>query len=177
MIKVIFKSVAALIVALVAFAVVQVLGNSLITHQPLNVEAYKPAVAGDSGKAAAAAPAKELPLGERLAAASADAGKDIAKKCAACHDVSSAGTNKVGPGLAGVVGRKKGSKEGFAYSAAVQGLGGTWTYQDLDSFLTKPSAFAAGTKMTFAGLSKPEDRANVIAFLKSLSPNAPAFPQ
>jgi len=66
---------------------------------------------------------------------------------------------------------------GFAYSDAVKGLGGTWTYEDLDKFLTKPSAFAPGTKMGFPGLPSGDDRANAIAYLRSISPKAPPPPQ
>ena len=69
------------------------------------------------------------------------------------------------------------SVAGFAYSDGLKTLGGDWTYQDLDKFLTKPSAFAPGTKMTFVGLPDGDKRANVIAYLKSISPNAPPFPQ
>lgn len=115
-------------------------------------------------------------LPELLAAASVEAGTGSAKKCAACHTFDTGGANKVGPALHGVAGRKIASVPGFAYSAALQAVGGDWTYETLDAFLTSPKAFASGTSMSFAGLKKPDERANVIAYLKSISPGAPEFP-
>ena len=103
------------------------------------------------------------------------ASADIAKgaktfsKCKACHKVEK-GVNAVGPSLYGVVERAKASMEGFSYSGALTGLGGNWTVEDLDAFLTKPKAFAPGTKMGFAGVKKANARANLIAYLKSLDP-------
>ncbi len=99
------------------------------------------------------------------------AGQAGAKKCQACHDLTEASTNKTGPGLYDVVERVMGNHPGFAYSDAMMthhAAGDTWTYENLDHFLTSPKTFMPGTKMTFAGLPKPEDRANVIAYLESL---------
>jgi cytochrome c len=132
---------------------------------------------GAAEGAAAAPAAEDKPLPVRLAAASVDKGQATAKKCLSCHSFDDGGATKVGPNLYGVLGRAKGSKEGFAYSDAIKKLGGNWTYEDLDKFLTKPSAFASGTKMTFAGLSEGQDRADVIMYLHSISPNAPPPPK
>ena len=104
-----------------------------------------------------------------LASANADGGKKAFKKCKSCHSTAKGGKNKVGPNLWGVVGKAKASAAGFKYSGALKGLGGNWTFQDLDAFLTKPKAFAKGTKMTFAGVKKPADRAALLIFLRSLS--------
>jgi cytochrome c len=84
-------------------------------------------------------------------------------KCKACHKID--GTNGVGPHLDGVVGRDIASVEGFAYSDALSGLEGTWTPETMEAFLANPKGYAPGTKMTFAGLPKVADRANVIAYL------------
>ena len=92
-------------------------------------------------------------------------GEKVFKKCAACHKID--GNNAVGPHLDGVVDRPKGTVAGFSYSAAIPGLGGTWSGEDLYHFLLNPKKFAAGTTMSFAGLPKPEDRANLIAYLTS----------
>ena len=100
------------------------------------------------------------------AAAAGDpaAGKAIFMRCAVCHSVK-AGENRLGPSLAGVVGRKAGTVAGYSYSTAMKGSGVTWTAAELDAFLTNPRAKIPGTKMTFVGLPKPEDRANLIAYL------------
>ncbi len=132
---------------------------------------------GPVGLTAASGPAApEASFGAMLGAATAADGKKVAKKCLSCHTFDPGGPNKVGPNLANTVGADKGKKPGFAYSGAVAGLGGKWTYDDLNAFLTKPSAFAPGTKMTFAGLPKAKDRAAVIAYLASLTAAPPPFP-
>ncbi|MGE5514797.1 MAG: c-type cytochrome [Bacteroidota bacterium] len=92
------------------------------------------------------------------------AGEKVFNQCKACHTIE-AGKNRVGPSLHGVVGRPAGSVEGFAYSPAMKGSGLTWTPENLDKYLTDPKALVPGNKMAFAGLKKPEDRANVIAYL------------
>jgi len=107
-----------------------------------------------------------VPFAEVLATADAGAGARVFNKCKACHSVD-AGVNKVGPSLFGVVDRAQGGEE-FGYSDTVAGLGGTWTVEALNEFLTKPSDFAPGTSMSFAGLPKEKDRANIVAYLSSL---------
>jgi len=115
-----------------------------------------------------------LPL---LAAADVAAGEKVAKKCTACHTFDEGGANKIGPNLWSVVGRPIAGHEGFSYSGALQEKSGeTWTYSHLNAFLAKPGDFASGTKMTFAGLKKVEDRANVIAYMRGLSGSPAALP-
>ncbi|HLO79300.1 MAG TPA: cytochrome c family protein [Magnetospirillum sp.] len=92
------------------------------------------------------------------------AGEKVFNQCKACHTVQ-AGQNRVGPSLHGVVGRKAASVEGFAYSPVMKESGLTWTPENLDKYLTDPKALLPGNKMAFPGLKKPEDRANVIAYL------------
>lgn len=92
------------------------------------------------------------------------AGEKVFNQCKACHTVE-AGKNRVGPSLHGVVGRKAGSVEGFKYSDAMKNSGLTWTPENLDKYLASPKGDVPGNKMAFAGLKKPEDRANVIAYL------------
>jgi cytochrome c len=126
--------------------------------------------AAPAGEAAgeAAAP-KVAPIAARLAEADAGAGEKVFKKCAVCHTIESGGANKIGPNLWGVVGADKAHRSDFAYSDALKGLGGTWDFAALDSFLTDPKAFAPGTKMSFAGLSDPAERADVILYLRGQS--------
>ena len=92
-------------------------------------------------------------------------GEKVFKKCKACHTLE-AGKNKVGPSLAGIVGAKAGSVEGYKYSKAMAGSDVVWDEANLDTYLTKPKDFMKGTKMSFAGLKKEEDRADVIEYLK-----------
>lgn len=100
-------------------------------------------------------------------AADAEAGKKVFAKCAACHAIE-AGKNKVGPSLFGIVGRKAASDPTFKYSEPMKNSGLTWDPKTLDTYLEKPMEMVKGSKMTFAGLPKPEDRANVIAYLETL---------
>lgn len=119
------------------------------------------------GEAEEAEEVVEVPFEEILASADVGKGEKVFKKCAACHSTT-AGENKVGPYLAGVVGRPADTADGFAYSGAFEGVVDVWTPEHLNQFLTKPSAFAPGTTMGFAGLGKESDRANVIAYLMTL---------
>ncbi|MCH7957965.1 MAG: cytochrome c family protein [Proteobacteria bacterium] len=111
-----------------------------------------------------------------LAAADAGAGKKVFKKCKACHSVDKGGAHRVGPNLWDVVGRAKAGAQGYRFSGVLAGLGGAWTFADLDAFLAKPKAFAPGTKMTFNGVRKAADRAAVIAYLRSLSDSPKPLP-
>jgi cytochrome c len=115
-------------------------------------------------------------LGTLLAAADPAAGEKTFAKCSSCHTINQGGPNGIGPNLYGVVGEPIGKgKAGFAFSSVLAGHGGNWTYEDLFEWLRKPNAFAPGTKMTFAGLSNPQDRANVIAYLKA-NGGGPEYP-
>ena len=125
-------------------------------------------------KAAAAAPPE--PIEKLLQTASVQKGEQAAKKCAACHDFTKGGPNKVGPNLFGIVGDKKGEGRGFNFSAAMKGKGGTWTIDDLNKFIDNPKGFVPGTAMGFAGIQKDSERADVIAYLNSLSDSPAPLP-
>jgi cytochrome c len=119
----------------------------------------------------------EPDLGTLLASADANAGKEKAQVCMSCHDLSSGGPNRIGPNLWQVVGRDIASRPGFAYSAAMTAQQGNWTYDRLYDFLAHPGRTVPGTKMTFAGFRRPEDRAAVIRYLATLGSNSPPLPQ
>lgn len=141
--------------------------------------AAQPAVAATQQAATAAGAATDVaPIADRLKTADAAAGEKTAKVCTACHSFANTGDNKVGPGLWEVVNRKPGTHEGFKYSQGMTTFGEThtWDFATLDIYLTNPKAEVPGNKMAFAGLKKPEDRANVIAYLRSLSANPAPLP-
>ena len=135
----------------------------------------------DTGTAVAAAPAGPAPVEPILALlANADvaAGESEARKCAACHTFDDGGANKVGPNLWNIVNADKGGVDGFAYSDAMATFDDPkqWTYSSLNKFLHRPKEYMPGTKMNYAGLRKASDRADMVAYLRSLSAAPAALP-
>jgi cytochrome c len=120
--------------------------------------------------------APEVPLEQLLATASVEKGASAAKKCLACHDFTKGGPNKVGPNLYGVVGRERASHEGFTYTAAMKSKPGKWTIQDLDQYLMSPRSMVPGTSMAFAGITKGPERADLLAYLNTLSDSPAPLP-
>ncbi|MEE8501694.1 MAG: cytochrome c family protein [Kiloniellales bacterium] len=131
-----------------------------------------------AGEAVAAATPAAQGVGSLLAAADAAAGEKGTRACKACHTFDQGGANKLGPNLWNIVNRPIAGDAEFKYSKALQGMSGQqWTYEDLDAFLTKPKDYAPGTKMSFPGVRKPEARANLIAYLRSLSDSPAPLPE
>jgi len=118
---------------------------------------------GEGGGAAA------VPIETLLASADPAAGEAVFAKCAACHTITKGGANGIGPNLWGAIGKPHGHVAGFAYSDALKSVSGVWDWKGLDAWLTSPRKYAPGTKMTFAGLGKAEDRANLIAYMNQQS--------
>jgi cytochrome c len=167
-----------------------ILGTCLITLA-LNIGAgaifapEKPAKPGyniavqehGAGEAADAAKAPEEPMETMMVGASVEKGQATAKQCQACHTFEKGGPNRVGPNLYGIVGRPRASEPGFNYSAAMKAKGGTWSFGELYAFLANPRGYIPGTNMTFAGLSRGQQRADVIDFLHTLSDAPMALPK
>ncbi|MDE2301728.1 MAG: c-type cytochrome [Sphingomonadales bacterium] len=126
------------------------------------------------GVASASAGAVAVPIEALLAKADPAKGADVFKRCMSCHTIAQGGANGIGPNLYGVVGDNIAQgRGGFAFSDALKAHSGKWTFALLNQWLTDPRAFASGTKMTFAGLDDPQDRANVIVYLNSQGSNLP----
>lgn len=148
------------------------------SHEP-EKEGFMIEVAESTGGEAAPVEEGIPPIAPLLASADPAEGESVFKKCAACHSADPSGANKVGPGLYGVVNRPIATHEGFNYSSAMTEFaagGKTWTYEELNHFLHKPKKYIKGTAMGFVGLKKEEDRANVIAYLRTLSANPAPLP-
>ncbi|AIT06725.1 cytochrome C [Sphingomonas taxi] len=132
------------------------------------------AIEGVEAEGGAGGAAAEVPIATLLPTADVAKGAEVFKKCAACHTVTQGGANGIGPNLYGTLGEGIGQgKGGFAFSDALKGVGGNWDFDKMNAWLTSPRKFAPGTKMTFAGLGNPQDRANVIAYLNSQGSNLP----
>jgi cytochrome c len=163
----------------VLFAGIVALGGSIVAGESFHSERPEQMgypiegveVEGEGGATA------EKPIAFYLASADPAAGEQVFKKCTACHNADKGGANALGPNLWGVLGEPIGKgAQGFAFSPALSGVGGTWNFDNLSQWLSSPKKFAPGTKMTFAGLSNPQDRANVIAFLNAHSDHQQPLP-
>ena len=167
------KIAAAMLVALILAMVSGILADKLVKPTMLAKNVYEVAGGAPQEEASTAAkPAGPEPIGPLLATASADAGKNDTKVCAACHTFDKGQPNRIGPNLYGIIGDEIAHDRGnYDFSAALKkaGAGKTWTPDLLNDWLYKPQDFAKGTKMTFVGLPKTKDRADVIAYLNSLS--------
>lgn len=116
------------------------------------------------------------PLEALLAAADLTKGEAVFAKCATCHSINAGGANGIGPNLHGVLGKPVAAHAGFSYSGALKEMGGTWDFKTLDGWIASPRKMASGTTMSFAGLSNPEERANLIAWMNTQGSNLPLPP-
>jgi cytochrome c len=152
----------------VLFAGIIALGSSIVTGEVFKSERPEKMgypiegveAEGEGGEA-------EQPIAFYLATADAAKGEAVFKKCAACHNADTGGANALGPALFGTMGKGVAGHPGFAYSDALKGVGGTWNWDNMSAWLANPKKFAPGTKMTFAGLSNPQDRADLMLWLNS----------
>jgi cytochrome c len=138
---------------------------------------YNIAVKEEHGGGAAPAAAPSEPIEKLLQTASVEKGQATAKQCQASHTFEKGGPNRVGPNLWNIVGDERGKgKNGFNFSAAMKAKGGEWTYDELNKFLANPRGYIPGTAMSFAGISRDQQRADVIAYLRTLSDSPKPLP-
>ena len=172
------KITAAILLALLIGMLSSMIANHLVVPEILDKNVYIVEGLEEPGEAVVeAAPKVEIePIEAALAAADVDRGKTIAKKCIQCHTFEKGGPNRVGPNLWSIVSAKVAQVAGFTYSRSMSKLGGIWTFERLNSYLYKPRALVKGTKMAFAGLKKVQDRADVVAYMNSMSDSPQALP-
>lgn len=171
------KILGALLGTCLVLVAVHIAAGAIFTQEAPAKPGYEIAVQEQTPEGGAAAKPKEEPIENLLASASPERGAQVAKQCQACHNFQEGQGKKVGPDLYGVVGRKIASVQDFNYSSALKSKTGEWNFDLLNTWLAKPSAFAPGTAMTFAGLSNEKQRADVIAYLNSLSANPKPLPK
>lgn len=159
------------------FAGIVALGTTILTgehyhHEKVEKGGYEVAdAAPEGGAGGAAAKPTDFSAGDPAK------GAEIFKKCTSCHTINQGGANGIGPNLYGTMGEEIGKgKGGFAFSPALSGHGGKWDWNTMDEWLRSPKKFADGTKMSFAGLSNPEDRASIIRYINEQGSNLPVPP-
>ncbi len=187
----IVKIVGAFLMSVLIITVIAQVGNLLVEAEELEENAYtvagteEPAAAEEAAAEPVLEPAGPLevaaepglePIAPLLAAASVESGKKLARKCGLCHTFKKGGPHKIGPNLWDIVGADKARWENFYYSVALASVGGSWGYEELNTFVAKPRAYIPGTKMTFNGLKELEDRADLIAYLRTLSDSPRPLP-
>ncbi len=171
------KGIAAVLIAGIAFFLFGSIGVNLVRENPLEKPAIQIATQEPAKPAAQQGPAPLPPIAPLLAKADPAAGEAYAKKaCAVCHSFNEGGKAIVGPNLYNVVGGPHAHMAGFDYSNALKSKTGPWTFAELNEWLHKPSAYAPGTRMGFAGIANDQERANVIDYLRTLSPNPVPLP-
>jgi cytochrome c len=171
------KAIASVLVAGIAFMAATLVADGLVHPTQLKQSAIHVDVATPAPPASAAPAAPEQPFAQMLATADEKAGDELAHKvCAVCHTFNEGGKAGVGPNLYGIIGAPHAHMAGYDYSDAIKSKKGPWTYDELNEWLTKPSAYAPGTKMSFPGFSSEKQRAEVVSFLRTLSAHPEPLP-
>ena len=174
------KIAGAVLFVLLIIVGIGTVGDILVSPKQLYEPVYHVDVPDAEGAAAtAAAPAEPEvePISVRLASADVEDGMREEKRCPPCHTFEQGGANKVGPNLWNVVGGKTAHLDNFSYSDSLASLGATWSFEALDEFLADPKAYVPGTKMAFAGVKNPDRRADLIAYMRSLSESPVPLPE
>jgi cytochrome c len=159
-------------------AMISIIGSGmLVAPVELEKRAYPIEGVAQAPTEGAPKPAEIAPVTPLLAKADPDHGAQIARQCQACHNFAKGGPNMVGPNLWGVLGGPHHHMPNYSYSESMEKQSGDWSYEALNKFIAGPAADIPGTKMGFAGLKKPQDRADVIAWLRQQSDNPPPLPE
>lgn len=155
------------------FAGIVALGSTILTGEYFHGEAPEKGgyAVADAAPAGGESAGPIVPT--NFAVGDATKGAEVFKKCASCHTITQGGANGIGPNLYGVMSRGQGKAAGFAYSEGLAALGGSWTFEEMDHWIASPKKMVSGTKMSFAGLSKPEDRADLIVYINAQGSNLP----
>ncbi len=173
------KIVGSVLIALLAAVAIGQIGNFVFEPEELEENVYSAGVesagTGTDGTGDVATPGLD-PISPLLAAADVEAGQAVARGCSGCHTLDEGGGAPVGPNLWNVVGRAQGAVEDFGYSDEMAALDGQWGYEELNAFLAGPQDYVAGTRMNFPGVAKAEDRADLIAYLRTLAGDPVALP-
>ena len=165
---------AVLVVFLVVFGIGKI--SDIVFHvETPNTSAYKVEVSTNSGTKTSNT-SQSVDISALLTIGDVDNGKSVFKKCSACHSLKKGGKNKIGPALYGVLGRNVAGLGDYKYSKALSAYKKSWTFEEMNGFLTKPQAYIKGTKMAFAGLKKEKDRASIILFMNQNSDNPLLLP-
>lgn len=173
------KIIASILTAGILFMVTGIIGDALVHPKRLYESVLKIETGAAPAGAPAASAAREVaPVSPLLASANPENGQAIARRaCGACHTFDQGGRNAVGPNLYGIVGRDHAAVAGFNYSQAmVAKKGSPWTYEEINKFIAHPRDYAPGTRMAYAGLSNPQQRADLIAFLRTLAAEPQPLP-
>ena len=162
------------IIASIILTIVVILGINKLADIVYNVStpessSYKVVTATETKESDSVKTGSNIDIKAFFALGSVDHGKTVFKKCAACHSISKGGSNKIGPALWGVIGRKVGSIDDYKYSKAMGAFGKNWDFEEINTFLIKPKDYVKGTKMAYAGLKNEKDRASIILYLNEQS--------
>ena len=173
------KGIAAVLIGGIIFFLTGLLGDHLVVQTPLEKPVLAIAAAPAPTSGAPAAPAGPGDITPLLASANVQDGEQFTHRvCIACHTFDKGGKNGVGPNLYGVVERPRDDEPGFSYSPAMEKFKGQpWSFDALNQWLYKPSAYVPGTRMSFAGITSDKQRADVIAYLRTLSDNPVPLPK
>ena len=158
------KVIAAILVTVLVVFGISKISNILFYVKKPDVQGYKVEVKTVNASTKVSAQ-NQVDISALLALGSVEQGKKVFKKCAACHSIARGGSNKIGPALWGVLGRQAGSILNYKYSKGMVAHGKTWSFEEMNGFLTKPKDWIKGTKMSFVGLKKATERAAVILYM------------